>query len=108
MDNLNSASPRIQEELNQLRTEREQLLMKLKGIDASIQIKEANLAQLPMVIAEIKDEMTAKHNDLKAVRDKKNKAIPRSTTEDNQLTSETDVICLDALNVVRVALKTIG
>ena len=69
IDNLKRSSPRIQEKLNQLRTEREQLLMKLKGIDASIQIKEANLAQLPTVIAEKKAEMTTKYNDLKAVRD---------------------------------------
>lgn len=100
MDNLKSASPRIQEKLNQLRTEREQLLMKLKGIDASIQIKEENLAQLPMVTAEKKAKMTTKYNDLKDIRDKKNKAIPRSATEDNRLISEADVICLDALNAV--------
>ena len=55
--------------------------------------------------AEKKAKMTTKYNDLKDVRDKKNKAIPRSATEDNRLILEADVICLDALNAVRVALN---
>ena len=79
--------------------------MKLKGIDALIQIKEYSLALLPTMIAEKKAKMTTKYNDLKAVCDKKNKAVPRSATEDDQLILEADAIHLDALNAVRVALN---
>ena len=43
--------------------------MKLKGIDASIQIKEANLALLPLVTNEKKAEMTTRYNELKAIHD---------------------------------------
>jgi hypothetical protein len=78
--------------------------MRLEEIDASIQIKEANLAQLPSVMNEKKAEMTAKYNELKAIRDQKNKVILRSAIEDNQLISEANAIRLDALNAVRAVL----
>lgn len=78
--------------------------MRIEEIDASIQIKEANLAQLPMMTNEKKVEMTAKYNELKAISDKKNKVIPGSAAKDNQLISEADAIRLDALNVVRAVL----
>ena len=58
-----------------------------------------------MVTAEKKAKMSAKYNNLKAVHDKKNKAIPGSAVEDNRLILKADIICLDALNIVRVALN---
>lgn len=92
MDNLKSAPSKIREELNQLKTEWEQMLMRLEEIDASVQIKEANLAQLPLVMNEKKAEMTARNNELKAIRDQKNKTIPRSIAKDNWVISEVDAI----------------
>lgn len=78
--------------------------MRLEEIDASIQIKEANLVQLPKAIDEKKAEMTAKYNELKTTRNQKNKVIPGSAAEDNRLIIEANAIRLDALNVVRAAL----
>jgi hypothetical protein len=78
--------------------------MRLEEIDASIQIKEANLTQLPSVTNEKKAEMTAKYNELRAIRDQKNKVILGSAVEDNRLISEADAIRLDALNAVRAVL----
>ena len=69
MDNLKNAPSRICEELNQLKTEREQLLMRLEEIEASVRIKEANLALLPLVTNEKKAEMTTRYNELKAIHD---------------------------------------
>lgn len=69
IDNLKSAPSRIYEELNQLKTKWEQLLMRLEEIDASVQMKEANLAQLPLVTNEKKAKMTARYNKLKVIHD---------------------------------------
>lgn len=79
--------------------------MRLQEINTSIQIEEANLIQLPMAMDEKKVEMTARYNDLMAIWGEKNKVMPGSTTEDNQLIVETDTICLDALNAIRAALN---
>ena len=79
--------------------------MRLEEINASIQIKQANLAQLPKVTSEKKAEMTAKYNDFRAIHSQRNNVISRSAAEDNGLITEADTIRLDALNVVRVALN---
>ena len=71
IDGLKSAPFRIQEKLNCLKTEREQLLMRLEEIDASIRIEEANLIQLPKATDQKKAEMTSRYNDLVAIRDQK-------------------------------------
>jgi hypothetical protein len=43
--------------------------MQLEEIDASIQIKEANLIQLPKAMDKKKAEMTSKYNELVAIHD---------------------------------------
>lgn len=79
--------------------------MRLEEIDVSIQIKEANLAQLPKVASKKKAEMTAKYNDFRAIHSQRIKVISGLTTEDNGLIKEANTIRLDALNVVRAALN---
>lgn len=79
--------------------------MRLEEINALIQIKEANLSQLPKAIDRKKAEMTARYNKLVAIHDQKNHVVPGSAAEDNQLIGEADAICLDALNAVRGALN---
>ena len=54
---------------------------------------------------EKKKEMTAKYNDLMAIRSQKDKTILGSANEDNRLIAEVDVVYLDALNAVRAALN---
>jgi len=71
IDGQKSAPSKIQEKLSCLKSEWEQLLMRLEEIDASIRIEEANLIQLPKVIDQKKAEMTSRYNDLVAIRDQK-------------------------------------
>ena len=54
---------------------------------------------------EKKAEMTARYNELMAIRGQKNKVILGSITKDKQLIAETDTIRLDALNAIRAALN---
>lgn len=63
------------------------------------------LDQDPLVTNEKKVEMTTKYNELKAIRDQKNKVIPRSASENNCLISKVDAIHLNALSIVRAALN---
>lgn len=79
--------------------------MRLEGIDASIQIEEANLIQLPKATDQKKAEMTSRHNEVVAIRDQKNNVIRGSTAKDNRLIAKVDAIHLDALNAVRSALN---
>ena len=67
IDGLKSAPTRIQEKLSSLKTEREQLLMRLEEINTSIQIEETNLTQIPSVTDEKKAEMTDKYSELMAI-----------------------------------------
>ena len=69
IDGQKSAPSRIQEKLSCLKSEQEQLLMRLEEIDASIRIEEANLIQLPKATDQKKAEMTSRYNDLVAIRD---------------------------------------
>lgn len=48
--------------------------MRLEEINASLQIEEANLTQLPRVIDEKKAEMTARYNELMAIQGQKTKS----------------------------------
>lgn len=69
IDGQKSAPSKIQEKLSCLKSEWEQLLMRLEEIDASIRIEEANLIQLPKATDQKKAEMTSRYNDLVASRD---------------------------------------
>ena len=79
--------------------------MRLEGIDASIQIEEANLIQLPKATDQKKAEMTSRYNELVAIHDQKNNVIPGSAAKDNRLIAKVDAVHLDALNAVRSALN---
>ena len=105
IDGSKNAFSESQERIKSLKIEREQLLMKLEEINSLIQLEEANLAQLPKMVEKKKKEMTAKYNDLMAIRSQKDKTILGSANEDNRLIAEVDVVYLDALNAVRAALN---
>ena len=105
IDGQKSAPSKIQEKLSCLKSEWEQLLMKLKEINSLIRLKEANSTQLPKMVEERKKKMTAKYNDLMTIRSQKDKAILGSADEDNRLIAEADAIRLDALNAVRATLN---
>jgi chromosome segregation ATPase len=104
-NSLKSALSKSQERIDSLKTEREQLLMKLEEINSLIQLKEANSTQLPKMAEERKKEMTAKYNELMTIQSKKDKALSGSTDEDNRLIAEADAVRLDALNAVRTVVK---
>ena len=105
VDDLKSVPSKFHGKLNQLRSEQEQLLARLEEVNVSIHIKEANLAQLPRVMDEKKAKMTARYNKLMTIRSWKRKVIPGLSDKDNRLIAEADVVCLDALSVVREALN---
>jgi chromosome segregation ATPase len=91
-NSLKSALSKSQERIDSLKTEREQLLMKLEEINSLIQLKEANSTQLPKMAEERKKEMTAKYNELMTIQSKKDKALSGSTDEDNRLIAEADAV----------------
>ena len=49
--------------------------MKPKEINSLIQLEEANLAQLPKMVEEKKNEMTAKDNELMMIQSQKDKTV---------------------------------
>ena len=55
------APSKIHQELDQLKVEREQPQKRLEEVDAMIQLKESNLAQLPQAINEKKKEREKIH-----------------------------------------------
>lgn len=79
--------------------------MRLEEIDASIQIREANLAQFPKASDEKKAEIIAKYNELRTIHSQKKKVISEAAAEDHQLIAEVDAIRLDALNAIQAALN---
>jgi hypothetical protein len=105
IDGSKNALSESQEKINSLKIEREQLLMKLEEINSLIQLEEANSAQFPKTAEEKKKEMTAKYNELMAIRSQKDKTILGCANEDNRLIAEADAIRLDALNAVRTTLN---
>lgn len=105
INNLSKAPLKIEEELDQLKTERDQLQKRLEEVDAAIKLKENNLARLPKVISDKKKKMAIKYQEAKAIHEKKSKAIPGSVEEDEQQTAEVDAIRLKALEVVRSTLN---
>ena len=99
IDNLKNSSLRIEPELNQLKAKRAELKKELENMQAAIDRHESNLAQIPDVIKQKKQEMLTKVKEGKVIRSSLEN-IPGLTKEDKQQITEVDAIWLKALKVI--------
>ena len=99
IDNLKNSSLRIEPELNQLETKRAELEKELENVKATIDHHKSNLAQIPNVIKQKKQEMLTKVKEGKAICSSL-KNIPGSSKEDKQHIAEVNAIWLKALKAI--------
>jgi chromosome segregation ATPase len=96
--------PRSPKKLTTLNEEREQLLSKLKDVEASIRLEENNLARIPTTLSEQKKKMSQLKSDLQSIKAKKKNPVPRTVEEDNQQIADVDSMHLKALDMVKSVL----
>ena len=88
---MKNSSLRIEPELNQLKAKHVELEMELENMKATIDRHESNLAQIPYVIKQKKQEMLTKVKEGKIIRNGLEN-IPGLTEEDKQQIAEVDAI----------------
>ena len=96
---MKNSSLRIEPELNQLKSKCAELKKELENVQAAIDRHESNLAQIPDVIKQKKQEMLTKVKEGKVIRSNLEN-IPGLTEEDKQQIVEVDAIWLKALKVI--------
>ena len=101
---MKNSSLRIEPELNQLKAKHVELKKELENVQAAIDHHESNLAQIPNVIKQKKQEMLTKVKEGKVIRINLEN-IPRLTEEDKQQITEVDAIRLKALKVIQDVLN---
>ena len=104
IDNLKNSSLRIKPELNQLKAKRAELKKELENVQSAIDCHESNLAQIPNVIKQKKQEMMTKVKEGKVIQCSLEN-IPGLTEEDKQQIAEVDAIWLKALKVIQDVLN---
>lgn len=103
IDNLKKSSSEITLELDQLKAKRTELEQELLKVNVAIDRHESNLARLPDIIRQKKQEMSSKAKEGKLIR-KELENIPRTAKEDEQTLVEIDSLCLNAIKTIRDAL----
>jgi predicted nuclease with TOPRIM domain len=105
IDKLESAPEQINKKLEDLKTEKDQLLARLKEVESSIKREEDNLARVPIAISKQRALMTAKYAELKEIHAKRKQPISGTSKEDNQQIAEIDANRQNALNVIKSILN---
>jgi len=83
IDNLKNSSLRIKPKLNQLKAKHAELKKELENVQATIDHHKSNMAQIPDVIKQKKQEMLTKVKEGKVIRSSLEN-IPGLTEEDKQ------------------------
>jgi len=101
---LKNSSLRIKPKLNQLKAKCAELKKELENVQAAIDRHESNLAQIPDVIKQKKQEILTNVKEGKFIRSSLEN-IPGLTEEDKQQIAEVDAIQLKALKVIQDVLN---
>lgn len=105
IDRLNNSPAKIHQKLATLNAEREQLLIKLKDIEAAIKHEEGNLARIPTTLSEQKRLMSFFKSELQGIKTEKKTPIPGTAEEDKQQIADVDSIRLNALDMIKSMLS---
>lgn len=105
IDQLNGSHAGINQKLTALREDKEQLLSRLKTVEASIKHEEDNLARIPIALKEQKRAMTGLKSELQSIKAERKTPIPRTVEEDKQQIADIDSIRLKALDSIRSMLN---
>jgi chromosome segregation ATPase len=105
IDQLNGSPTRINQKLTTLREEKEQLLSRLKAIEASIKHEEDNQARVPIALKERKRAMASFRSELQNIKVERKTPILGIAEEDRQQIANVDSIRLNALRSIRSMLN---
>ena len=105
IDQLNGSPAGINQKLTALREEKEQLLSRLKTVEASIKHEEDNLARIPIALKEQKRAMEGFKSELQNIKIERKTPIPGTAEEDRQQSADIDSIRLKALDSIRSMLN---
>jgi chromosome segregation ATPase len=100
IDQLNGSPARINQKLTALREEKEQLLSRLKTVEASIKDEEDNLAKVPIALKEQKQAMACLKSELQSIKTERRAPVPGTVEEDRQQIADIDSIRLKALDSI--------
>lgn len=103
IDDMKKSSAKIVPELEQLKAKHLELEQELLRVNAAIGHHESNLAKLPDVIRQRKQEMSVKVKEGKSIR-KDLENIPGTAEEDEQALADVDSIRLNAVKIIRDTL----
>ena len=103
IDQLKNSSLSIDTELSQLEARRVELEKELENVKAAIDHHKSNLAQIPNVIKQKKQELLAKVREGRAICSSL-EDIPGSTKKDKQQIVEVNDIRLEALKAIQDVL----
>ena len=105
IDQLKDSPTRINQKLTALNEKKEQLLSRLKTVEASIKYEEDNLVKIPPLLSEQKKLMSNLSSELQNIRTKKKNTVLGIAKEDKQQIANVDNVHLKALDVVKSMLN---
>ena len=104
IDNMKTSSANIVPKLEKLRAESLELEQELLRVNLAIEQHETNLARIPDMIRQKKQEMTIKVKEGKAIH-KDHDNIPGTAEEDEKIIAHVDSIRLNAAKLIHDALE---
>ncbi|CAD6222742.1 unnamed protein product [Miscanthus lutarioriparius] len=104
IDQLKDSPIKIIQKLTALNEKKEQLLSRLRTVEASIKHEEENLARIPTSLIEQKKLMSNLNSELQSIKIKKKTQVPGTAEEDKQQIADVDNVCLRALDLIKSML----
>lgn len=105
IEQLNDSPAKINQKLTILNEEREQLLAKLKIVEASIKHEEDNLARIPTALTDQRKMMSTLKSEFQGIKTEKKTPILGTAEDDNQQIADVDSVRLKALDLVKSVLN---